>query len=194
MNTTYILHGGGTRKGYALNSAFFSEFTKSVTNKDVKILMCYWARERNTWNDLLAEDIDSVNKETDKSTSFHIVTDANDLFSKIDEYDVLYVRGGDPDLIEPYYKELGNLKTKLKGKVYLGSSMGAFLVSTSYVLSLDSQDTSTVHKGLGILPINILCHWDVESQKQKKLDLLTDAAQGLPILTIDECQYSKFTF
>jgi len=81
------------------------------------------------------------------------------------------------------------MKEKLQGKIYIGSSMGAFMVSTNYVLSLDSQDTTSVHQGLGILPINILAHWDAKNKKSEKIKLLKDKS-NLPILTLNESEFA----
>lgn len=93
----------------------------------------------------------------------------------------------DEFLVNP---KLGGLKEKLEGKIYAGSSMGAFLASKGYVLSSDGQDTNTVHEGVGLLPIQTLCHWDVENKKEQKLKLLKKAS-GLPILALDETKFVK---
>jgi len=64
--------------------------------------------------------------------------------------------------------------------------MGAFLASESYVLSFDSQDSDTKHKGVGLLPIQTLCHWDVEEQKAMKLNLLDS---DNPIIVLNEGEF-----
>lgn len=99
---------------------------------------------------------------------------------------MLYVVGGDAELIEPCYKDLSELKTKLDGKIYAGSSMGAFLASEGYVLSFDSQDSDTKHHGVGLLPIQTLCHWDIEGEKEMKLKLLDSVK---PIIVLNEGEF-----
>lgn len=192
MNTTYILHGGQTSKESKYNDDFFKEFTISTESQTVRILLCYWAREEIQWQALSDRDKTKIQNQSSKNIETDIVTNPQELFKKIKDYDVLYVAGGDAPLIEPYYDHLGDLREHLSGKVYIGSSMGAFLVSENYVLSYDSQDSKTVHKGTGILPINTLCHWDVENNKDQKIKLLSDHAPQLPIITLDECHFAKF--
>ena len=136
-------------------------------------------------------DMSKVLKNTDKKVEFCIPKTPQDLLEKLDEYDVLYVAGGSAEPIEALYPDLEELKSKLVEKIYLGSSMGAFMACSNYVLSFDEQDTLNVHKGLGWLPINCLVHWDVEPNKEKKLALLKNASQ-LPIITLDEGECVKY--
>jgi hypothetical protein len=185
--TTFILHGGKTSIDSPQNNAFFAEFTKLVDKPEVKILLCYWSREKEKWGLISERDIKRIVEGTTKKVMTHLVESPTDLFNKIDEYDVLYVAGGEAHLLEPYFKDLKGLKEKLTNKVYAGSSMGTFLVSENYVLSLDRQDTSSLHKGVGLLPFQILCHWNVETKKAQKLELLK--ASKTPILVLNEMEY-----
>ncbi|MCB9813180.1 MAG: Type 1 glutamine amidotransferase-like domain-containing protein [Pseudomonadales bacterium] len=184
--TTFLLHGGATSKDLPENDRFFAKFTDLVEKDQVKTLLCYWSRNRDEWQKLIERDSAKIQKNTEKQVTFHVVEDESDLFSKIDKYDVLYVAGGDAELLEPHYESLGELKKKLDGKIYAGSSMGAFLASESYVLSFDSQDSDTKHQGVGLLPIQTLCHWDVEEQKEMKLSLLDS---DKPIIVLNEGEF-----
>lgn len=184
--TTFLLHGGATSKDLPGNDRFFAQFTELVEKDQVKILLCYWARNRYEWQKLEERDSAKIQKNTKKQVMFHVVEDEADLFSKIDDYDVLYVAGGDAELLEPHYENLGELKNMLDGRVYAGSSMGAFLASEGYVLSFDSQDSGIKHKGVGLLPIQTLCHWDIEEQKEMKLNLLDS---DKPIIVLGEGEF-----
>ena len=172
MSINLILHGGATSTNSPDNDKFFSYFTSLVDKNEIKIMMCYFAREENRWNTLLERDTPKVMKNTGKKVEFHIPKNPKDLLDKLDDYDVLYVAGGTAKPIEALYPDLEELRDKLEGKIYLGSSMGAFMVSSNYVLSVDEQDTLSVHKGLGLLPINCLVHWDVEPNKDKKIEMI----------------------
>jgi len=187
--TVYLLHGGKTSINDPNNNRFFGEFTNLVDKPRVKILLCYWARTKDQWKTKSEQDISRIKKKTNKKVIFHIVENPQDLQKNLPDYDVFYVAGGEAYLLEPSYKKLGFLKNKLKNKVYAGSSMGAFLASDSYVLSLDDQDTNTVHKGLGLLPISVLCHWNIETKKNQKLKLLQQ--NNKPILVLNETEYIK---
>lgn len=183
--TTYLLHGGRTSIFNLQNEKFFGKFTELVDKEEVTILLCYLARAREKWEALIEKDSNSIKNNTKKKVNILIADNPSDLLQKMDNADVLYVAGGDAELIEPFYKDLISLKEKIKGKVYAGSSMGAFFASERYVLSLDDQDTSTIHNGIGMLSIQILCHWDIETEKERKLKSLTDSSE-LPTLVLNE--------
>lgn len=185
--TTYVVHGGNTSQKNPKNDHFFSLFTQLVPKNEVTIVLCYFARARSVWEDLINRDKTKILNATQKNVDTLIAEHPGDLLVKIKQADVLYVAGGEATLIEPLYKELSDLPKKLDGKVYAGSSMGAFMASQQYILSINSQETKSVHKGLGLLPIQVLCHWDVETQKVKKLKLLKRNSDS-PILVLNECE------
>ncbi|MEK7571532.1 MAG: Type 1 glutamine amidotransferase-like domain-containing protein [Patescibacteria group bacterium] len=192
MNTTYILHGGETSRDTPNNENFFKYFTHFVEKDTVTILMCYFSKEKDTWNTRLELDRKRIAKQTTKNIVLSLAKDPEDLLKKLEMSDVLYVAGGDAKLIEPLVSQLKSLKEKIKGKVYIGCSMGAFIISDQYVLSFDEEEPNKVHRGLGLLPISTLCHWDKENNKEEKVNLLKRAAPESPILTLDECTFSIF--
>ena len=185
--TTFILHGGKTSRETPNNDLFFQQFTQSVNKKSVKILMCYFAMEKNRWQELFKRDSTKIKKHSKKEVDLHLVADMNDLCEKIASYDVLYVAGGN-NRIKKYMDGSYDLAKKLENKVYIGSSMGAFIVTMNYVLSFDYQNQGA-HQGLGILPFNTLCHWDVEKQKERKLEQLKKVDSNTPVLTLNECEF-----
>ena len=186
--TTFILHGGQAGKQNAQNDAFFGQLTKLVNKDSVTILLCYFSRAHDEWDSLIERNGDTIQKNSDKKVTFLVAQDPEDLLQKIDASDVLYVAGGDAEKIEPFYKDLVSLKTKLDGKVYAGSSMGMFFVTEQYVLSFGDKKARTIHKGIGLLPIQGLCHWDVEKDKERKLKLLSESSDS-PILVLNEFEY-----
>lgn len=183
--TTYVLHGGKTSKPHEGNEYFFSQFTKLPKSKTVTILLCYFSRERSTWESLIERDTTTIRKNSEKSVKILVAENPSDLFQKLEKSDVLYVAGGDAEPIEALYPQLTDLKVKLEGKVYAGSSMGAFLASESYVLSMSDQAENEVHTGVGLLPIQTLCHWNVEEHKDRKVGLLIDHSDT-PIIVLNE--------
>ncbi|MFC1727061.1 Type 1 glutamine amidotransferase-like domain-containing protein [Patescibacteria group bacterium] len=189
---TCVLHGGETSRKSPYNDLFFKQFTELVDKKTIKILMCYWSRDKSKWDELLKRDSEKVLKQTNKKVVFTLVGSVKDLYKQLADNDVLYVAGGDAELIEPFLPNIKDLKKHLQGKVYIGSSMGAFIVSKHYVLSFDSQDSNSVHDGIGMIPINTLCHWDPETRKSQKISLLKKKTPNIPILTLDECKHVTF--
>lgn len=194
MTTTFVLHGGMTSIDSVDNDLFFRQITETVEKNEVSTLLCYWARPKDEWDELFASDTAKITRLTSKRISYTMAMDVDDLYLKLATADILYVRGGEPELIEPFLPQLSELKNKLNGKVYLGSSMGAFIVSKHFVLSIRKQDDSTVHQGLGILPISTLCHWNVEKKKQFKIDILQKEDPTLPIVLLDEQKCVKFVY
>lgn len=185
---TYLLHGGYTSRNNPNNDAFFAQITNAVPKKNVKVLLCYWAKDKHKWEKKSKSDMDFITKNTDKTVDFHILDKPTELEEMISDYDAIYVAGGEAENIEPYYKYFDQVKDQLDGKVYAGSSMGAFLVSENYLLSFTYQDELNVHQGIGLLPIQTLCHWDIEERKEEKLDLLRSVSDQ-PIIALDECQF-----
>jgi peptidase E len=183
--TTYLLHGGKTSKQHSGNDDFFAQFTNLVKKNKVTILLCYFSRDRSEWGALIERDSTKITANTQKQVAFLVAEDPKDLSEKLERADVLYVAGGDAEPIEKLYSELENLRSRLDGKVYAGSSMGAFLASESYVLSLSDQKENEVHRGVGLLPIQTLCHWNVEPNKDNKLKLLKENSD-LPIIVLNE--------
>ncbi len=174
--TTFLLHGGKTSTQNPENEYFFKQFAELVPKTAVTVLFCYFARPKSDWDKLLARDTATIVRNTTKSIETLVAQDPADLLKKIELVDVLYVAGGDADPIEVLYKDLTGLAQKLDGKVYAGSSMGAFMASTQYVLSYEDQRVDEIHAGLGLLSIQTLCHWDLEEQKDQKLQLLSDSS------------------
>jgi len=191
MSTTIVLHGGKTSIESSQTDQFFSLFTSLPQTKRVKAILVYWARDRNTWDKVFGRDREKILRTKNKEIDFILPESPKDLFKSIGDCDIVYVAGGEAYNIEPLYEQLSNLKSAVEGKIYLGSSMGAFLASESYVLSADAQDTNSVHKGLGLVKVNCLAHWNVEPKKEQKLKLLQQSSR-LPILTLGEGEYSTF--
>lgn len=190
MNTLFILHGGNVGKNNRANDDFFSCFTHYVKNDTVNILLCYFARDKHEWETLAKRDTNLIKKQTDKTISTSIAQTPKDLFAKLLTHDVLYVAGGEATNIETLYPELQQLKYALAGKIYIGSSMGAFMVSTNYILSFPRQRDLSVHKGLGILPVSTLCHWDIEKEQEIKVSLVQKENPAMPLMLLDECKHT----
>lgn len=184
--TTHILHGGRTKIDSANNRLFFKQFTERVPKDNVKILLCYWARDKKKWNELFEKDKTNIIAQATKKVDINIVDTLEKLSSQIKEADVLYFSGGEEEFLRPYMSQLTFLKDSLNNKVFIGSSMGAFLASKHYVLSLSDQNEDTVYEGLGLVPYNILCHWNVETNKDKKIAMIKSEDPLTPILFIDE--------
>jgi len=164
-----------------------------IPKDHVKILLCYWAREKRTWNELFEKDKAKIIKQSTKRADVNMVETLEALSLQLKEADVLYFSGGEEEYLRPYMPELQFLKGALENKVYIGSSMGAFLASKHYVLSLSDQNENTVFEGLGLISYNTLCHWNVEVNKNKKIAMLKEKDPQTPILLIEEEKFEVIT-
>ncbi|MFZ2025057.1 MAG: Type 1 glutamine amidotransferase-like domain-containing protein [Microgenomates group bacterium] len=187
--TTYVLHGGMSSRVSEKNDLFFQQFTSLVSKDEVHILLCYWPRMKKEWQEKFEYDKAQIMKQTSKKVRIDIVSSPEDLFQKLIDADVLYVSGGEEENLRPYMSKLQKLKESLKNKIYIGSSMGAFLPSKQYVLSLARQNTDVVYNGLALIPYNVLCHWNIEKEKNKKMNLLKEKDPQIEILCLDEEQF-----
>lgn len=192
--TTYLLHGGATSKLSLENDMFFREFSLSVDRPSAKILCCYWALDEHSWNEKFLVDKSKIESLADKPVTIDMVTNPEELENQIRRCDVFYVAGGYINNIESYYNHLINLKIQLSGKVYIGSSVGSFLVSQYFVTSFESEIEFKALSGLGFLPTNILCHWNIEEHKEHKIDLLKATSPEFPILSLNEGQFIRIIY
>ncbi len=189
--TTYILHGGWTKIESANNELFFKQFTDLFQKDHIKILLCYFAREKKSWNELFENDKVKIIKQSTKKVEINIVETIQQLRNKLQEADVLYFSGGEEEFLRPYMTQLSFLKDALHNKIFVGSSMGSFLAAKNYVLSLSDQNEDVVYEGLGLIPYNILCHWNVEKNKEIKINMLREKDPQTPLLLIEEEKFEK---
>ena len=187
--TTYVLHGGMSVRISKKNEVFFQQFTLLVPKNEVHILLCYWSRTKDQWIQKFEYDKAQIMKQTNKKTLIEMVDTPEDLFEKMVNADVLYVSSGEEENLRPYMSKLVGLKKLLENKVYIGSSMGAFLPAKYYVLSLVRQNTDVAYEGLGLIPYSVLCHWNIETEKEKKIDLLKNKDLKTEILCLNEEEF-----
>jgi hypothetical protein len=187
--TQFLLHGGNTKIENEENDRFFGEMTSRVSSSNPHILLCYWARPQNEWDTKAAVDTSRIKTHSQKTITADVVTSPQDLQNKLPSSDVLYVAGGDVEPIQFLVPQLVFLETALHGKLYAGSSMGTFIVSRHYISSDDMSPTPRIHTGLGLLPLNTLCHWDKETQKTKKIEQLQTTDPSVPIMTLSEFEW-----
>ena len=154
--TKYILHGGYTRIKNESNKMFFKEILSSF-NKSVKILFIFFARPEKDWE--MREKREKNHLKTarpDLQLNFKVANkDAATLEKQILESDVIYIIGGENKPLINKLKNIKDLKDLFKDKVIVGSSAGAYALSTYYY----SHEAKGIFDGLGILPIKTLAHY-----------------------------------
>ncbi len=176
--TTYILHGGSTRKDSDDNKRFFSE-TVSNLNSPIKILCVYFACNKDMWLKKFNQDKVNFNHSQKKELIFTIADEnVKILVKQIKNTDVIYFRGGETKKLIAVMKNISNLKDLLQDKVVVGSSAGVYMLSKYYANNIE------IGEGLGILPIKSIAHYS-----KKRFDLakqLNDHKENLKVYKIPE--------
>ncbi len=156
--TKYILHGGETGVPNKHNEAFYQEWVKDFDSDKVPIiLLVYYSRPDEIWDELEKSDKERVAKYTNHRKAKFVVADNDmEIFKKqIEEADVLYFRGGEPQKIVDTIRTIKDeFISLIDGKIYAGSSAGVMFLS-DYSRSR-SRDWK---KWLSLLPINSFVHY-----------------------------------
>jgi len=100
------------------------------------------------------------------------------LSEQLKNADVIYLRGGSTPALKAVLGEIRDLVDLVKGKIVVGSSAGAYVLSKYYY----THERDCIDKGLGILPIKTMCHY-VEDRADKLRDL-KEFVEDLPVYPI----------
>ena len=128
MKTTFILHGGFALNTIPENDAFYVEVLKH-TDISVKILLVYFAKEEDRILKNKAEDITQFEKNKGgKELSFEVASE-KDFPEQVRWADVVYLHGGRTTKILPVLAKFPSLKEIFEGKIVVGDSAGANVLS-----------------------------------------------------------------
>lgn len=178
--TKYILHGGRTSIKSVDNELFFAECLKGLTNP--KVLSVCFARDVSEWNMLLTRD--RVNFHTEPTVASN---DIRQLIEQINSADFIFIHGGTEIPLKKIFGQIPNLKSLFEGKVVAGTSAGALFLSKNYYCN----DDDIFDTGLGILPINIITHY--ESNLKSKLEQLVKLGKGVKTYALPEGKFITLT-
>jgi hypothetical protein len=152
MKTIFILFGGNDRKSLDYGRQLSEEVAKHIPNP--KILSCFFSWPEETW-----EQKAKVWKSwfSDHFTQGFIYDYAklDSFFEQIDAANVIYFHGGDTNLLFENLPNAEELRTHFDGKVIIGSSAGANMLSKYFW----SSKRAVFGEGLGILDINVMAHY-----------------------------------
>lgn len=125
-----------------------------------------------------------------KKLSFVIAT-PEDFLSQVAVADTVYLRGGSTQKLLDVLKTYPNLKEHFKKKTIAGSSAGAYVLSTFY----SSHYEDTAAKGLGIVPVRVVTHYESEKMPPKAgaIEALKNIANDLPLIILKEGEWKIVT-
>ncbi|MCX6795223.1 MAG: Type 1 glutamine amidotransferase-like domain-containing protein [Candidatus Falkowbacteria bacterium] len=185
--TKYILAGGYVHKAADGGKAFCEELVKGIKRNPIKILDCVFARTRDCWEETLESDNFLLSKFI-KNFQLDLALPEKFL-EQIKESDVIFLKGGETEmLIEALKKDLGWQK-ELTGKVLAGTSAGAEMMAEYYCDFIKPKAV----KGFGLLPIKFVSHWQSSDYQDidwdKALKKLKDHGEDLEIIKLKEGEF-----
>jgi hypothetical protein len=190
--TRFILVGGYPRKAPDRGRAFSEELVSDF-QEPVKLLLCYFARPADSWEQNFDEDKDFFSKHLPGKDIEFKAASVEHFIGELAWANALYIRGGE---MAPLYERLAQSsgwETRLDGKTIAGSSAGAHAL-TKYNHKLDSDE---LDEGLGILPYKVLVHYRSDyyapniDWNKAEADL-KNYKEDLPLLTLREGEFQVF--
>ena len=157
----------------------------------IKVLLVYFAREKERWEEFMGYDEVKFKKAAnDKKVEFVLASDdPKKLAGQINQSNIIYIIGGSDRPLQKVFSQLSDLPALFSGKVVAGSSAGANMLAKHYY----AVDREKVEKGLGVLPIKVLSHFEGDNyagNDKDRVEALKNYGDDLKIYTLLETKYS----
>ncbi len=136
------------------NDRFFAACSESLSPGDTVLHLGFARPDDGERDEIFARDCALLAAATDKELTYVSATKA-DLVEQLKAAKLIFGGSGHTSELVNAVKTCPEFAELIQGKVYAGSSAGAYLVASKYY----SNDGQEVRDGLGILPIKILCHY-----------------------------------
>jgi hypothetical protein len=149
--TIYILAGGSDLS----HPDYWDDLRKALhPNEGTRLLSCMFSRDPDRWEDLFSRFKPHFLKAFGESTDLKLA-DIENFNQQAEWADVIYLHGGDLDMLRQNLPKPEALLKLFSGKIIIGSSAGAQLLSAQcWRCSKRRVDT-----GLGFTPLNVLVHY-----------------------------------
>ena len=162
--TKYILAGGEERKHDDYGRRLAAEVYKDL-DRPVSILSCFFGRPKieaparaKAWEEWFKRYFgDDVVYAYATPTTF---------MAQIGAADVVYLHGGDNELLISTLKTYKGLAEAFQGKVVVGSSAGAYFLTKNYW----GRSKQKVGSGSGIIPVGVVGHYGSDEEGGPKTD------------------------
>ena len=180
--TTFILHGGESSRNTQANRDFFTRIIQTENKDRLNILCVYFARPTYRWEESFEEDCAIFHElHSRKKLNFTLATlDIKTFNQQILKSDILFMNGGLQGCLKETLEDLDSFRDSIRGKVVVGISAGANILSKYYWSSV----AQSVREGIGILPIKLLCHYEVNDREEVKA--LEEYKEELPLYKLPE--------
>jgi peptidase E len=149
--TKYILNSGGLRNHPEKAKVFFAEVVKGLGPKP-KVLVCFFAVERQDWEQKFAEYSKNYLQISPKGIVPELELAIPESFAEqVEKSDAVIIQGGDDHLLQYWLKKF-DLPKLWEGKTVAGSSAGSDALCACFW----PYDWRKSIDGLGILPIKFI--------------------------------------
>ncbi len=152
MNTTFILAGGNDRTTEGYGQRLAHEITKYIARP--KILSCFYSWPASTWEAKAVDWKGWFSQYFGEDIAFDYAK-TETFLSQIDWADVIYLHGGDTQMLFDTLPATDSLIMHFKGKIVVGSSAGANVLSKNYW----SSKRALPNHGLGFADVNVMVHY-----------------------------------
>lgn len=150
--TTYILAGGNDRATEGYGKRLADELTQHCSHPN--ILSCFFSAPEQEWPAKHAEWKKWFARNFTNGFSYSYA-EKDTFLRQIDRADVIYLHGGNTQLLFDTFPSVEDFVRHVKGKIVVGGSAGANILSKKYW----SSTRAVPCKGLGILDVNIMVHY-----------------------------------
>jgi peptidase E len=181
MPTKYTLHGGFASHINEQNDSFFKEILKD-TPSTLTVLLVLFAKDTDEITASKDKDIAQFERNKESKTITYEVADEHILIEQISRANVIFIHGGNTLQLLEVLRNFENLRELFTGKIIAGTSAGAYVLSTAFY----SKSSGGLHKGLGLVPVQTICHYVGENADKLPNDL------GLETLLLKDYEYKVF--
>lgn len=153
---TCFLIGGYIYKSADGGKVFCDKLFSTASSRPVKILDCLFGNEEGSWKKKYQNHKQFF---LNNSSEFELeLATIKNFIEQLKKSDVLFLQGGNPQLILSLLDASGDWIKELKGKVLIASSGGVDAIATYYGVG----KTMNIGEGRGLLPIKFIPHWKSE--------------------------------
>lgn len=184
--TTFIFHGGFPKEVKAFDNALFEALQNEVPDKGT-VLLVYFAKAVELHQELYAEHLPYLQAAAKGKKIKYLLADEENFMEQLKQADAIYLAGGDGILMREKFSRYPGFSGAIKGKIVLGSSAGANVLSKYFYSSKGLR----VFKGAGIVPVLVRAH---DNGDQKVYEELQSKCPDCQLVALKELEMKTLKF
>lgn len=187
MTTTYILHGGFSRRLNTDNDAFFKTCVDEA-GAAASLLLCFFAADDERVGDLFVEMRERF--VAAGAVGEFVLATPEQFLVQLATAQFVYFHGGHTPTLLAQLRLAGVTCATFTGKVVAGSSAGAYALAAYGA----SHSDETVRQGLGCVPVRLICHHRSPDLPPVDASVVTLMAQSteLALQYLADCEHLVF--